>query len=299
VSARPFRIAHLSDPHLGPLPAMRLTDLAGKRLTGFLNWHQTRKRIHDMAALRRLVEDIRAAAPDLVLLGGDIANIGHPAEFLAARRFVESLGPRDRVFLVPGNHDIYVRDSLPALRATLGPWIGEGDSAADFPYALRRGRIGIVALNSGAPSLPLLATGRLGSAQIATAASLLRTMQGEGLFRIIFVHHAPHVGGSRIFRNLLDAPAFEAMLREAGADLVLHGHNHRASLAFRPGPDRAVPILGVGSASASGGSHNHHATWQCIDIAGDGVTVSVRRMAQDGSFSGEAVSLACPRAGAT
>jgi 3',5'-cyclic AMP phosphodiesterase CpdA len=298
VSSRPFRIAHLSDPHLGPLPPMRLADLAGKRLTGFLNWHQTRKRIHDMAALRRLVADISAAAPDLVLLGGDIANIGLPAEFLAARRFVESLGPRGQVFLVPGNHDIYVRASLPALRATLGPWIGEGETAADFPYALRRGRIGIVALNSGAPSLPLLATGRLGSAQIVAAGAMLRAMRAEGLFRVILVHHAPHVGGSRIFRNLLDAPAFESMLREAGADLVLHGHNHCASLAFRPGPDRAVPILGVGSASASGGSHNHHATWQCIDIDGNDAAVEVRRLLPDGGFSGEVISLAGPSAGA-
>ena len=37
-----FRIAHLSDPHLGPLPTVRLKDLASKRLTGYLNYRRNR-----------------------------------------------------------------------------------------------------------------------------------------------------------------------------------------------------------------------------------------------------------------
>ena len=32
----PFTLAHLSDPHLPPLPAARLRDLAGKRALGYL-----------------------------------------------------------------------------------------------------------------------------------------------------------------------------------------------------------------------------------------------------------------------
>src|SRR4051794_28797914 len=33
-----FTLAHLSDPHLPPLPAARLRDLASKRALGYLNW---------------------------------------------------------------------------------------------------------------------------------------------------------------------------------------------------------------------------------------------------------------------
>ena len=29
-----FRLAHLSDPHVGPLPRPRLRELVGKRVTG-------------------------------------------------------------------------------------------------------------------------------------------------------------------------------------------------------------------------------------------------------------------------
>jgi hypothetical protein len=43
-----FTLAHLSDPHLAPLPATRLRDLAGKRAFGYLNW--TRNRHNSIAA---------------------------------------------------------------------------------------------------------------------------------------------------------------------------------------------------------------------------------------------------------
>ena len=37
-----FRLAHLSDPHLPPLPALRLSELMGKRAFGYLNWTRNR-----------------------------------------------------------------------------------------------------------------------------------------------------------------------------------------------------------------------------------------------------------------
>ena len=32
-----FLLAHLSDPHLAPLPPARLSELIGKRITGFIH----------------------------------------------------------------------------------------------------------------------------------------------------------------------------------------------------------------------------------------------------------------------
>jgi 3',5'-cyclic AMP phosphodiesterase CpdA len=287
-----LRLAHLSDLHLGPLPPVAARELMGKRLTGFLNWHQTRKRIHDMALLERVTADVAAEQPDLILLGGDLVNIGLPAEFERARDFVERLGPPEKVFVVPGNHDIYIGESLAAMQRWLGPWMaGDGGGRARFPYVVRRGHVGIVALNSGAPSLPFYATGELGAEQIAAAGRELAALGREGLFRVVLVHHAPHVGGSRVFRNLLDAPAFEAMLAEVGAELVLHGHNHCTSLAFRATPAGNVPIVGVGSASASGGSDGHRATWHRIAIGSQGATLAVRQADAAGAFTEEAMAI--------
>ena len=43
-----FRLAHLSDPHLGPLPPVRLRELMNKRLTGYANWRLGRADAQDM-----------------------------------------------------------------------------------------------------------------------------------------------------------------------------------------------------------------------------------------------------------
>jgi 3',5'-cyclic AMP phosphodiesterase CpdA len=271
---------------------LRARDLLGKRLTGFLNWHKARKHIHDMALLDRLVADIAEKSPGLILLGGDIANIGHPEEFIRARQFLARLSSIAPVVISPGNHDIYVGGSFEAMRAALGAWMrGDDGPEGAYPLLLRREEIGIVVLNSGSPSLPFYATGKLGAAQIAAARGLLERLAREGRFRLVLVHHAPHVGGSRIFRDLRDAPAFEAMLRETGADLVVHGHNHRTSLATRPGPSENIPIVGVGSASAAGGSVNHWASWHLLDIADGKARIVTRRADKNGAFADEPLAI--------
>ena len=37
-----FVLAHLSDPHLGPVPLPRFRELTGKRALGYVNWHRRR-----------------------------------------------------------------------------------------------------------------------------------------------------------------------------------------------------------------------------------------------------------------
>ncbi|HEX3710381.1 MAG TPA: metallophosphoesterase, partial [Pseudolabrys sp.] len=38
-----FVLAHLSDPHLAPLPRPRVDELIGKRITGYVNWRRHRR----------------------------------------------------------------------------------------------------------------------------------------------------------------------------------------------------------------------------------------------------------------
>ena len=40
-----FRLAHLSDIHLGPLPELSFRELASKRVTGWYNWQRNRRRM--------------------------------------------------------------------------------------------------------------------------------------------------------------------------------------------------------------------------------------------------------------
>src|ERR1700720_355454 len=104
-----FTLAHLSDPHLPPLPAARLRDLAGKRALGYLNWKRNRRKFHRRDVLDALVSDIRSQTPDHIAVTGDLVNLALEAEFAPARAWLESVGTSDRVTVIPGNHDAYVR----------------------------------------------------------------------------------------------------------------------------------------------------------------------------------------------
>ena len=104
-----FTLAHLSDPHLPPLPAARLRDLAGKRAFGYLNWTRNRHKFHRRDVLDALVSDMQAQTPDHIAITGDLVNLALEAEFAPSRAWLESVGAADRVTVIPGNHDAYVR----------------------------------------------------------------------------------------------------------------------------------------------------------------------------------------------
>ena len=104
-----FLLAHLSDVHLPPLPPPGFSELMGKRMLGYLNWTRNRHTIHRRDVLDALVADVLAQRADHIAVTGDIVNLALAAEFAPARAWLESVGPPDRLSLVPGNHDAYVR----------------------------------------------------------------------------------------------------------------------------------------------------------------------------------------------
>jgi 3',5'-cyclic AMP phosphodiesterase CpdA len=286
-----FRLAHLSDPHVGPLGRVRLHQLLGKRATGYANWRRGRSRSHDMTVLEALVTDLRGQGAGHIACTGDLCNIGLPSEWETARTFLEALGAPEAVSFVPGNHDAYVRGSLEGLLAACGRYTGDDSgSSGRFPYLRRRGPLALVGLSSAIPTKPFVATGRLGAPQLAAAEALLRALATEPgrPFRVVLIHHPPRPGGASAGRELTDAAAFTAMIARAGAELILHGHNHLISSAGIAGPDgRAVPVVGVPSASARpdghGASAARRASYLLYEItpAARGFTVSARRRGLD------------------
>jgi 3',5'-cyclic AMP phosphodiesterase CpdA len=262
-----FVLAHLSDAHIGPMPRPERRELIGKRLTGYINWTSGRALVHDMDVLSALVADIKAQHADHIAMTGDILNIGLKAEYPLARAWLETLGtPRD-VSFVPGNHDAYVKSTMPDLAKTFAPWT-TGDTGSSFPYLRVRGGVALIGLSSAVPTLPFIASGRLGRRQCEACANLLSRSAREGLVRVVMIHHPPYRGGARFGRALADADAFEAMIRRAGAELVIHGHNHRLSVVHLEGPHRKVPVVGVASASALRGSAEHRAGYNIFEIEG-------------------------------
>lgn len=277
-AAVPFRLAHLSDPHIGPLPKPSLRELAGKRLTGYVNWIR-RSGIHDMDVLARLTADMRAQNPDHAAMTGDIMNLGLAAEFPLAEAWLRTLGKPEDVSFVPGNHDAYVPSALPRIADTFAPWCrGDEPQSAAFPFLRVRGDIALIGLSSAIATAPFLASGRLGAPQREAFEAMLRGTGARGLMRVVMIHHPPWRGGAAPGRGLRDARAFEDIIERAGAELILHGHNHRLLRRAIKGAERDTPVIGVASASAVPGTPRHRAAYHLYEIerAGNGWRIEAR-----------------------
>ncbi|MFB6464712.1 metallophosphoesterase family protein [Bradyrhizobium tunisiense] len=244
----PFTLAHLSDPHLPPLPKPQLIELAGKRVLGYVNWTRNRHKYQRREVLDALVADMKAQAPDHIAVTGDLVNLALEAEFAPARAWLEGVGPPDRVTTIPGNHDAYVRATSHRFGETFGPYLADDDGKIGFPSVRRRGPLALISLSTAVPTLPLMATGTLGSDQLASLAGMLERLATEDVFRVLLVHH-PLKSGARQ-KRMTDSAALLALLKRHGVELILHGHDHIHSTMWFEGPNGKIPALGVPSASA-------------------------------------------------
>jgi 3',5'-cyclic AMP phosphodiesterase CpdA len=262
-----FNLAHLSDPHLPPLPTPRLYDLAGKRALGYLNWTRNRHKFHKRDVLDALVSDMQAQTPDHIAITGDLVNLALEAEFAPARNWLESVGTSDRVTVIPGNHDAYVRATRHRFAETWGDYLA-GDEAAGadiaFPSLRRRGPLALISVSSAVPTPPLMATGWLGGSQLQALEHMLIQLSAEQLFRVLLIHH-PLRSASRA-KRLTDSAQLLALLQRHGVELVLHGHDHIHSTIWIDGPSRAIPAIGVPSASALARGHYPAAAYNLFSI---------------------------------
>ena len=266
-----FRLAHLSDPHLPPLPAPRLHELAGKRALGYLNWTRNRHKFHRRDVLDILVADMQAQTPDHIAITGDLVNLALEAEFAPARAWLESVGTSDRVTVIPGNHDAYVRATQHRFSEAFGDYL-KSDDAADkgvgFPSLRRRGPLALISVSSAVPTAPLMATGWLGRTQLDALDRMLAKLSAEEAFRVLLIHH-PLRSDSRT-KRLTDSSQLLALLKRHGVELILHGHDHVHSTLWVDGPKGTIPAIGVPSASAVAHGRYPAAAYNLFSIERDG-----------------------------
>jgi 3',5'-cyclic AMP phosphodiesterase CpdA len=271
-----FVLAHLSDPHLGPLPRPRVAELAGKRVLGFANW-QRRRSIHRTDVLAAVVDDLKTEKPDHIAVTGDLTNIALEGEFAPAVRWLVGLGSPADVSVIPGNHDAYVRTATQYAHRHWGDYMrGDGidaalppDHALHFPYLRRRGPLALVGLSTAVPTAPFFATGKLGMDQLTRLSEMLARLAHEKLFRVVLIHHPPLPGPNERAKHLVDAAAFRRVIAEHGADLILHGHDHVHAVTWLDGPAGRVPAVGVPSASAAPEGRKDAAGYNLYRIDGE------------------------------
>lgn len=294
-----FALAHLSDPHLAGWSVDRPSALANKRITGWLSWQLNRHRIHLARVLDLMLADMAEQPIDHIAVTGDLVNISLPQEFEGAARWLRSIGPADKVTVIPGNHDAYIgvrgdegigrwRDYMTDLAWERGESVSPADS---FPFVRRIGPLALIGLSSAVPTPPFFASGTLGSAQLRALRDILAQLGAEGAFRVVLMHHPPLYEKGYRRKALTDARDFREVVRAVGAELILHGHMHIATL----GHIERVPVIGVPSASALRWHHKDAAAYNVYRIGratGDwrlsveirGLTSTQDRFAPSGSF---------------
>jgi 3',5'-cyclic AMP phosphodiesterase CpdA len=264
-----FCLAHLSDPHLTSLEAIRTHELLNKRFLGYLSWQLHRRHEHRPEVLEALVLDLTNQQPDHIAITGDLTQLGLTREYHQAADWLARLGPPDKITVIPGNHDRYVATSW---QDSLGLW--EAYLASDrkasawlFPSLRERGPAVLIGVDSAPPSAPFLAIGTVGKEQLKRLSELLEQNASPACCRILLIHHPPHPESVHARKRLTDAAELNEILAHKGCGLVLHGHSHKWQLHWLRGPKAPIPVLGVPSASAWGIKRNSRARYHLCRLA--------------------------------
>ena len=96
------------------------------------------------------------------------------------------------------------------------------------------------------------------------------------------LHHPPRIDEptGHLARGLSDHQAFARMIGRAGAELIIHGHNHKLFVETIAGPGRRVPVVGVPSASAVKGRMRNRAGYHLFSISGTGAEATIEARAR-------------------
>lgn len=293
-------VAHVSDLHLPYDPVLSATQRLSKRQLSVWAWRR-RRHVHRAEILAALAAELRAAEPDHIVITGDLTNFALPEEFRQAAAWLEALAAADGISVVPGNHDALVRlaDSEGLRR-----WARWTCADGVWPFVHRRLGLALIGVNSAVPTAPLLARGRIGTAQLARLEAILHEEGRSGRVRVLLVHHPLADAASNWRRALADRAALRAVLARAGVEIVLHGHARAPRLDAVPGPEAMqgmIPCVCVPSSSAVANAHDAPARWHRMrfDFGGQ-VEITVREWSATARcfVDAGAYTLCLPRRGA-
>lgn len=219
---KPFLIAQVTDTHI---------KAGGRRAYG--------GHVDTYGALDRCVRHLNALdpRPDVVLLTGDLVDMGHCDEYTTLRGLLDRLDAQ--YFVVPGNHDD--RGALRAAFADHGYLPRQGEF---LHYCVDAHPLRLVGLDS---TVPGEAGGLMCDTRLAWLDATLHNAPGRPT--LLFMHHPPFVTGIAHMdvQRCANADRFGAVVaRYPQVVRLLCGHVHRSI---------QVPWYGI--TASIGPSHSH------------------------------------------
>jgi 3',5'-cyclic AMP phosphodiesterase CpdA len=274
-----MRLAHLSDLHLLSLEGARAGDFLNKRWMGGLNLALNRGKHYRAEVFEAAVEDLNALGIDEIVCTGDLTNLSFAAEFRFARaRFDQLVRGPEHVTCIPGNHDSYVAEGVGLFETIFDAYCTSDPGFAEpgqtgyqrWPIVRLRADLAIIGLSTSRPSGWFASHGEVGSEQLERLARLLVDPRLAGKCRVVLIHHPPAgPAASKIRRGLRDHVGFADVIRKAGAELVLHGHEHLDLVSALEGPRGPVPVRGIQSGTYDAPRVDHRrARYRIYEVAG-------------------------------
>jgi len=167
--------------------------------------------LHIPSLANRVVDELNELAPDIVMVTGDLTDMGFRAEFKQAHRLLQRIECERQVVLI-GNHDAR----------------NVGDVHFEELFGARRRELElegmrIIGLDSSEPDLD---SGRIGRNLYLWLEERFALDPAE--FKVVAMHHhlVPVPGTGRERNIVHDAGDLLRVLADNGVDLVLCGHKH-------------------------------------------------------------------------
>jgi len=221
--------------------------------------------------LHAAIAEVNAAAPDLVVIAGDVTDDGYPDQYPLAQEELAAI-ECPQVVLVPGNHDArnvgYVR-------------FEEAFGTRDKRLRFSAGGldVALVAVDSSKPDIDEGEIGREHYPWVEEG------FEGDADLRVFVCHHhlMPVPGTGRERNQVLDAGDVLALLRQLHVDLVLSGHRHVPYVW----PVAGMYLVHSGTVSTLRTRGFPHPAYNFIRIEGGRISVELRIPGGDGRSLGE------------
>lgn len=230
-SFRGYRIAQISDLHVGTFGT-------------------------DTAHVRRIVEQVNALQPDLIVFTGDIVNLS-PDELTPFLPILSQLHAPDGVIAVLGNHDycLYAPDHSPAAVRRNVARLCQMERSMGWQLLMNEHHT----LHRGADSLHIIGVENVGLPPFPSRGDL--TAAASGLpatdFKVLLSHDPTHWR-----REILSHPA--------EIDLTLSGHTHAMQLRlFGLSPSRLAYREWGGLYTEASSSKGPHHLYVCTGTGGN------------------------------
>jgi len=222
------KLAHLSDLHFGRV---------------------------DMAVVDALRHSLEAIAPAVIAVSGDLTQRATADQFVAARRFLDSL-PAPAI-VVPGNHDIPLYNVFARFFAPLSRYHRFVGAEAEPVFV--DDEIAVVGVNTARSNV--FKGGRINVEQVVRAGRIFQEA-GHDRVRVLVTHHPFKLANMQRKDEVGRADMALARLRECMPDVLLSGHMHAHEIGTtvqrneHGGPSALVVHAGTATSTRGRGERN-------------------------------------------